>query len=169
MTSNSNGESPDQVDDQEIAEEQQLHFQIQRIYLKDLAFETPIGPKAFVSKEQLKINQELGTEVKKIDDDVFETVLRLTISAKFEDETAFLVEVHQAGLFHIKGFKKQLLTRVLNTICPQTLFPYVRETIDSILIRGSFPAVMLPPVNFDVLFAQALAEKEASTKNGQTH
>lgn len=163
MTEESNNGGP------EAAKDQEQQFQIQRIYLKDLSFETPMGFKAFVSKKQLKINQELGTEARKIDSHIFEAVLRLTVSAKLEDETAFLVEVQQAGLFHIKGLEKQPLTRVLSTVCPQILFPYAREVIDGALVKGTFPAAMLAPVNFDALFAQAMAEKEARAATTKPH
>ena len=150
--------------EQTTAQEQQ--FLIQRVYLKDFSFEAPMGAKAFITKVQPKIDQELGTEAKKIDDNLFESTLRLTITAKLEDETAFLVEVQQAGLFFVKGLGKDELTRVLNTVCPQILFPYAREAIDGALVKGTFPAVMLPPVNFDALFSQAVAEKKAKQ---QTH
>ncbi|MFT7224064.1 MAG: preprotein translocase subunit SecB [Cellvibrionaceae bacterium] len=164
MTTESNSSQNPQA-----TEDKQQKFHIHRVYLKDLSFEAPLGHKAFTAKEQLKIDQELGTEVKKIDEHNFETILRLTVTAKLEDETAFLVEVHQAGLFHIQGLEKQALLQVLNTVCPQILFPYTREAIDSALIKGSFPPVMLPPVNFDVLFAQAMADKEAQKKKKKPH
>jgi preprotein translocase subunit SecB len=148
------------------ADEQQFH--IQRVYLKDLSFETPMGHKAFISKERFKIDQELGVEWKEVDNQLFETTLRLMVSAKLEEETACLVEVHQAGLFYIKGIEGQLLERVMGTACPQVLFPYARETIDNTLVKGTFPAVMLPAVNFDVLFAQTMAEKAAKAGNSET-
>jgi len=138
-------------------------FLIQRVYLKDLSFEAPMGAKAFISKVQPNVDQELATETTKIDAGLYEVVLKLTVTAKIEDDAAFLVEVHQAGLFHIKGIEGADLTRVINTVCPQILFPYAREAIDSALIKGSFPPVMLPPVNFDALFAQAMAEKQSSS------
>ncbi len=137
-------------------------FLIQRVYLRDLSFETPMGAKAFISKVQPKIDQELATETTKIDNDLYEVQLKLTVTAKIEENTAFLVEVHQAGLFLIKGIEGANLTRVINTVCPQILFPYAREAIDSALVKGSFPPVMLPPVNFEALFAQAMAEQQAS-------
>jgi preprotein translocase subunit SecB len=136
-------------------------FLIQRVYLKDLSFEAPMGAKAFVTQVQPQVDQELGTETTRIDEDLYEAVLKLTVTAKMEDETAFLVEVQQAGLFYIKGVEDENLSRVLNTVCPQILFPYAREVIDSSLIKGSFPPIMLPPVNFDALFAQAMTEKKA--------
>lgn len=137
-------------------------FLIQRVYLKDLSFEAPMGAKAFIAKAQPGVDQELATETTKIDTDLYEVVLKLTVTAKIEEDAAFLVEVHQAGLFYIKGIEGDDLTRVINTVCPQILFPYAREAIDSALIKGSFPPVMLPPVNFEALYAQAMAEKKSS-------
>ncbi len=139
----------------------QQQFLIQRLYIKDLSFESPMGAKAFIAKMQPKIDQELGSETKKIEDDLYEVVLKLTVTAKLEDETAFLVEVQQAGLFFIKGIEGANLAQVLNTVCLQILFPYAREAIDSSLSKGSFPPVMLPPVNFEAVYAQAMAEQKA--------
>lgn len=136
-------------------------FLIQRVYLKDLSFEAPMGAKAFVEQIQPQVDQELGTETNKVDENLYEAILKLTVTAKFEDSTVFLVEVQQAGLFFIQGVEDGNLSRVLNTVCPQILFPYAREAIDSALIKGSFPPVMLPPINFEALFAQATAEKKA--------
>ena len=138
-------------------------FLIQRVYLKDLSFEAPLGPKAFLSKVQPKINQELGTEANKFENNLYESVLKLTVTAKLEDDTAFLVEVQQAGIFFIKGIEAENLPKLLNIACPQILFPYAREAIDSALIKGSFPPVMLPPVNFEGLYAKALAERKAKS------
>lgn len=135
-------------------------FMIQRVYLKDLSFEAPMGAKAFIAQAQPNVDQELATETSKIDTHLFEVVLKLTVTAKIKEETAFLVEVQQAGLFHIKGIEGANLNHVINTVCPQILFPYAREVIDSSLIKGSFPPVLLPPVNFDALYAQAMAEKQ---------
>ena len=142
-------------------EQLKQQFLIQRVYLKDLSFEAPLGAKAFTSKVQPKVAQELAIEVNKLDDSLYELVLKLTVTAKLEDDTAFLVEVQQAGIFFIQGIEAEKLPRLLNTVCPQVLFPYAREVIDSCLIKGSFPPVMLPPVNFEGLYATALAEKKA--------
>jgi len=95
--------------------------------------------------------------------------LSITITAKIEEETAFLIEVHQAGIFFIKGFEGEDLRRVLGTAAPNVLFPYVRETIDTVCVKGAFPAIMLAPVNFEVVYQQALAQAQAqaqSTANG---
>ena len=140
-------------------------FAIQRIYVKDLSFEAPLGVSVFGQQWKPHINQELSSKNQKVGDDLYEVDLSLTVTAKLEDKTAFLIEIHQAGLFMLKGFDNKQLTHVMNTICLQILFPYARESIDSTLAKGSFPPLMLPPVNFDALFAQALAN--AKEKNNE--
>jgi len=136
----------------------QQQFALQRIYLKDLSFEAPMGAAAFKKQWQPSVNQELNTKTAKIEDGLFEVTLTLTITVKIEDDTAFLVEVQQAGLFAVNGIEGQQLAQVLNTVCPNILFPYAREAVDNAVTKGSFPALMLPPVNFDALFAQAVAQ-----------
>lgn len=139
----------------------QQEFRIQRTYLKDMSFETPMGAMGFVQEKQPNISQDLSTEISQIDTDLYETVLKITVTAKIDDKTLFLVEAQQAGIFLIKGMDKEQLGPVLNTICPQVIFPYVREAIDSALVKATFPPVMLPPVNFEALYAQALEEQKA--------
>ncbi|MDB2480787.1 protein-export chaperone SecB [Porticoccaceae bacterium] len=140
-------------------------FSIQRIYLKDLSFETPQGPSAFTKQWQPKVNQDLSTKSAKIEEDVFEVSLRLTLTVSSDEETIYLIEVEQAGLFTIRGFADQQLTQVLNTTCPNLLFPYAREAIDNILTKGSFPPLMIPPINFDALFASAVQQAAAKAKD----
>ena len=94
----------------------------------------------------------------------FEVVLTITITAKVEEETAFLVEVQQAGIFMITGFEGEDLRRILGTAAPNILFPYARENIDSLCVKGGFPPVMLAPVNFDGLYQQALAQAQATAQ-----
>lgn len=143
------------------AAEQAQKFLIQRVYLKDMSFEAPLGANAFTVQIQPSVNQEIGNEARKIADNLFEVVLKLTLTAKTDDKVVFLVEVQQAALFQIEGIDKENLNRLLNTVCPQILFPYAREAADSLLVKGSFPALMIPPVNFEALYAQAVA------KNGE--
>ncbi|MGL6159468.1 protein-export chaperone SecB [Microbulbifer sp.] len=148
------------------AEAPKVQFAMQRIYLKDLSFETPMGAEIFKKQWKPQVNQELNTKTDKIDEDLYEVALTLTITVSLEDETAFLVEVKQAGLFAIKGLEGQQLAQALNTACPQILFPYAREVVDNVVTKGSFPALMLPPINFDALFAAALnqAQQQAEGK-----
>lgn len=141
-------------------EEQEAHFALQRVYLKDLSFETPMGVEAFKKSWQPKIGQDINTSVHRIEEDLFEVVLKLTVNVQIENKTIFLVEVQQAGLFAIKGIEGPGLAQLLNTMCPQILFPYAREAIDSCAVKGSYPALAIPPVNFDVLFARAVQEAQ---------
>lgn len=134
------------------------NFAIQRVYLKDISFETPMGVEAFLQPAKPAIQQDLNIQVNQVNDDTMEVVLLLTITAKVEARTLFLVEVKQAGLFTIAGFDKRQVTQLINTACPQILFPYAREAIDSILNRGSFPPLMLAPINFDAVFVQAMEQ-----------
>ena len=142
-------------------------FAVQRLYIKDLSFEAPMGAEAFTKQWQPAVNQELGNKVNKLDDNNYEVILTITITVKLGEETAFLIEVHQAGIFNITGLEEQQLAHVLNTMCPQILFPYAREAIDNVITKGSFPALMLPPINFDALFAQAVQQSQ-DAKNAET-
>ncbi len=148
----------------------QQQFAMQRIYTKDLSFESPSTPNVFKQQWQPKVNVDLNTKSDKLDDNGnFEVVLSITITAKIEEDTAFLVEVKQAGIFMVTGFEGENLRRILGTAAPNILFPYARETIDGLCVKGGFPPVMLAPVNFDALYQQALAQaqQEAPAAGGE--
>ncbi len=138
-------------------------FGLQGLYLKDLSFESPMGAKAFTEQLQPKVNQDVSSKTKKLGDDRYEVVLTVTVQVTSGETTVYLVEVQQAGVFLIKGLENQLMTQLLNTQCLATLFPYAREAIDNVVVKGGFPPLTLPPINFDALFAQALAD---SKQNG---
>jgi len=149
------------AEEQAGAQEQpQQQFAIQRIYNKDISFESPATPEVFKKPWQPKVNVDLNTRSNPVDEEGnFEVVLTITLTAKMEEETAFLCEVQQAGIFFVKGFTEDQLRRVLGTAAPNILFPYARENIDSLAVKGGFPAIMLAPVNFDALFDQALQQR----------
>jgi len=138
-------------------------FALQRIYLKDSSFESPRSPQVFQGKWAPAINFDIKTKNEKISDDIYEVVLILTAEAKLDDEAAFLVEVHQAGIFACKDFEEIQLEQLLATVCPNILFAYAREAIDGLVVKGSFPALMLSPINFDALYAQQKQAQEAQT------
>ncbi|MFK7976246.1 MAG: protein-export chaperone SecB [Halioglobus sp.] len=141
----------------------QQQFVMQRIYTKDLSFESPATPGIFKKQWQPKVNVDLNTKSGSIDEEGnFEVVLTVTITATVEEETAFLIEVQQAGIFFIQGFADEDLRRVLGTAAPNILFPYAREAIDALCVKGAFPPVMLAPVNFDALYQQALAQADGA-------
>lgn len=134
-------------------------FGIQRVYLKDTSFESPNAPDIFRSQWKPQINLDLNTRSEKLADDLFEVVLTLTVTAKNDDKTAFLAEVHQAGIFKIEGIEGPALHQTLGAFCPNLLFPYAREAIDGLVTKGSFPALMLAPVNFDAIYAQGMQQQ----------
>ncbi|QFU77560.1 protein-export chaperone SecB [Halioglobus maricola] len=152
-----------------MADEQvQPQFQMQRIYTKDISFESPSTPEVFRKQWQPKVSVDLNTKSDKVDDEGnFEVVLSITVTAKIEEETAFLAEVQQAGIFNIQGFEGEDLRRVMGTAAPNILFPYARETIDTLCVKGGFPPVMLAPVNFDALYQQALAQAQQQAGEGE--
>jgi len=152
---------------EEQAAQQQQQFTVQRIYTKDLSFESPSTPAVFKKQWQPKVTVELNTKSEAIDaQGNFEVVLSITITAKVEDETAFLIEVQQAGIFYVRGFEGEDLRRILGTAAPNMLFPYARETIDTVCVKGAFPAIMLAPVNFDAMYQQALQQSQAAAQGG---
>ena len=135
---------------------------LERLYLKDASFESPRAPQVFAEAWEPEMQLDINTRSTGVAEDVFEVVLMVTLRAKLEKaKTAFIIEVQQAGIFRIEGVEPEVRQRVLGTICPNTLFPYVRETVDSMAVRGGFPAIQLAPVNFEALFAEALSKQQA--------
>ncbi len=153
----------------------QPQFALQRIYLKDLSFESPNAPEVFQQQWKPAVNMDLNTSHSKVSDTQYEVVLSLTITAKIDDKVAYLVEIQQAGVFLLAGFPEQQIPPMLGAYCPNLLFPYARETIDNLVNKGSFPSLMLAPVNFDAIFAQAVRRRQEEQEQGaaqespQTH
>ncbi|MBQ0798820.1 MAG: protein-export chaperone SecB [Porticoccaceae bacterium] len=135
---------------------------IKHLYIKDVSFEAPLGTAGFSRKVKPVVDQDIGTEVRKIDEQHYEVVLHLTASVKDDSDTLYLVEVQQAGVFLVTGLEQNMLTQVLNTHCLSVLFPYARAIVDDLAVKGGFPPLMLPPVNFEALFQQALAQRAQS-------
>ena len=133
-------------------------FQLHRIYIKDLSFESPNAPRVFIGEWQPKHELNLNTQVNRIDEITFEVILSVTVTTHLGDQTAFIVEVQQAGLVGVKGFSEQELGPLLGAYCPNLLFPYAREAISDLVSKGSFPQLLLQPVNFEVLYAQRQRE-----------
>ncbi|PCJ17397.1 MAG: protein-export chaperone SecB [Gammaproteobacteria bacterium] len=136
--------------------DQKGQFSLQRIYIKDLSFESPGSPDTFRKEWKPEINLDLNSQNVKVQDDIYEVVLSVTVTAKNDNDVAFLVEVQQAGLFQITGMPEAQMKQLLGAYCPNILFPYARETVSDVITRGSFPQLLLAPVNFDALYADAL-------------
>jgi preprotein translocase subunit SecB len=127
---------------------------LQRIYVKDCSFESPRSPAVFATPMTPEITVNMHTNTQLLEDGNIEVVLQVTAEASFEQRTVFLVEVQQAGLFTIKGFNEQELAVLLATYCPNILFPYLREVVSDLTLKGSMAPLLLQPVNFDALYAQ---------------
>jgi len=133
-----------------------VNFTIQRIYLKDLSFESPQSPRVFAKAEwKPDVNIELSVKNEKIDDNVFEVILVLTITLAYDKQTIFINEVKQAGVFTIEGAQPMQLEHLLGSYCPNIIFPYAREVISDVIVRGGFPQLLLAPINFDALFEES--------------
>jgi len=152
-----------------MSDEQQTdrQFAIQRIYTKDISFESPNAPQVFISEWEPKINVDLSTEIQALSENTIQVVLTVNVVAKHEDKTAFLVEVQQAGIFLAKGFSEEELGPLMGIGAPNALYPYAREVVSDLITRGSFPQFTLQPVNFEQMYAQQMASKKESAE--KTH
>ncbi len=147
---------------------QENQFAIQKLYVKDISFESPGAPEAFNFKKwEPKITLNLNNVHKLLSENVYEAVLTITATVEHQEKTAFLVEVQQAGIFTIAGFKGPDRNYILASQCMNILFPYAREVISDLITRGGFPPLILSPVNFDALYQQHIKqqkEKERGTE-----
>lgn len=151
-------------------QENARQFIVQRIYTKDVSFECPNAPEIFRQEWQPAHEVKLNTRVNKIGDETYEVVLAVTVTTKIADKTATLVEVQQAGIFSANGFSQAELGPLLGAYCPNILFPYAREVVSDLVIKGSFPQLVLQPVNFDALYAQHQQHQQADpSESAQTH
>ena len=138
---------------------------IQKIYIKDFSFESPNTPQVFSRADwspktdlNLRSSHTAGSE------NNHEVVLTITVEAKEDDKTVFLIELHQAGLFHVSGYNEDEFKAIIGSFCPNILFPYARESISSMISKGGFPEFVLQPINFDALYAQGMAQAKAQAE-----
>ena len=139
----------------------EAQFMIQRIYIKNLSFETVNTPECFQQQWEPELSLDINTRHNQIDQGIYEVILSITTTVKNKQATAFLIEVEQAGIFTIQGAPIEQLDHLLGSFCPSILFPYAREAITTEVMRGSFPQLVLAPINFDALYLQ---QKEAKQK-----
>lgn len=143
------------------ADAAQRAFALQQMYIKDLSFEAPNSPHVFAQanvEPETELNIRNAHQV--LDADRYEVVLHIRIHAQQADDTIFLIELEQAGVFQIAGYTPEEVTTLLGTQCPATLFPYARETISSLVGKGGFPPLILQPINFEGLFARARDQQQ---------
>lgn len=149
-----------------MAEEKQ--FAIQKIYVKDVSFETPNSPDIFREKWEPEVEFNLSSSATPLaEENLFEVALTVTVTVKLGDKTAYLVEVAQAGIFAIQGFAQEEMGPLLGIYCPNVLFPYAREVVSDLSLKGGFMPMVLPPVNFEAIYAQKMqqeAQQQAASK-----
>jgi preprotein translocase subunit SecB len=155
-----------------MAEEQptpaapQKQLLLQKIYVKDLSFESPKAPKVFTQNVSPQTQLNVRSSAQQVAQDTHEVTLTITVEAKDKDTTLFLAEVAQAGIFVIQGYTADELQILLGSFCPNTLYPFAREAIADLVTKGGFPQLLLQPLNFDAIFAQAVQERAARAAGG---
>lgn len=147
---------------------EEKQFSIQKIFTKDISFETPNSPKIFTEKWEPTVDFNLGTNVEPLEDALFEVSLSVTVTVKCNELTAYLVEVTQSGIFSLAGFTDQEMGPMVGSFCPNILFPYSREVISDLVAKGGFPQLLLAPVNFDALYSQHLQQAQQQTPGSNT-
>ncbi|HHI77421.1 MAG TPA: protein-export chaperone SecB [Gammaproteobacteria bacterium] len=153
----------------EAQQDNEPQFAIQRIYTKDISFESPNAPRVFVENWTPEINVGLKTQVTTVGEDTYEAVLTVTVEAKHEEHTIYLVEVQQAGIFLARNIPQEQLQPLLGIGAPNALLPYAREAISDLTTRGTFPPFVLQPVNFEAMYAQQQAQQQAGGGEDATH
>lgn len=147
-------------------QENRKQFAIQKLYVKDASFESPDSPNSFSFKQwDPKIDLNLTNNQRHIEGDLYEAVLCLTVTVNHQDKTAFLIEAHQAALVVLTGFDEEERKYLLGSQCMTILFPYAREVISDLSVRGGFPPLILSPVNFDALYQQHM-QKQSKAEDG---
>jgi len=135
-------------------------FEIQKIYVKDVSFESPNSPKIFLEHKAPEVSQQLRNTSVKINESTHEVTMAITITVKHEDEIAYLIEIHQAGIFTFSGYNKEETGQLLGSYIPQIIFPFAREVVSDLAVRGGFPQLLLPAVNFTGIYEDHLKQME---------
>ncbi|MFM9834834.1 MAG: protein-export chaperone SecB [Methylophilaceae bacterium] len=144
----------------ETEQNTQPGFAIEKLYVKDASIEVPNAPQIFTDRTPPQVNVELGQTAQKLDEGIYEVAIKVTVTAKMGENTAFLVEVVQAGIFAIRNIPEENLEVIAAVTCPNILFPYAREAVSDMVTRAGFAPVLLNPINFEALYMQ---QKEAAT------
>ena len=151
-----------------MADEQQPVFNIEKLFVKDLSVEVPGAPAIYLEREAPHMDVNMTSASQALGDDVYQSSITVTVSAKVGDKTMFLVECTQGGIFRIQNVPQDQMPMVLGIGCPNIVFPYLRETISDVVIRAGFPPLLLNPVNFEAMFLQQQAQQQQAAP-AQTH
>lgn len=139
---------------------------LQTMYIKDVSFEAPNSPEVFLETDvspETKIN--LSNTHNKIGDDSYDVQLKVKVESIYGEKTMFVAEIEQGGVFLIKGYSEEEVKGLIAVFCPNTLFPFIRELVASLVTKGGFPALLLQPINFDALYSQAIEEAAKQKPN----
>lgn len=150
-------------------ENNQPIFNLDKIYVKDLSMEIPNAPKIFLDRESPQVDIQLHTQAGSIDEGLFEVLVMATVTAKVGEKIMFLIEVKQAGIFQIRNISAAELEPILAVICPNILFPYLREVVSDVSVRGGFAPALLNPINFDALYQQQKLQQAQAAASTTTH
>ena len=157
------------VEDEQAAQNdgEKIIIQVQKVFIKDVSFETPNSPQIFTLAWKPKLAFEISSQSRALEDDLYEVVLILTATVKVEDSTAYLAEIHQGGIFHIKGFEPEALQKTLHVFCLRVLYPYACAAVWDLVNKGGFPQLNLAPMNFTLLYEQSMkAAQEENAASG---
>ena len=150
-------------------QENQVQMRVEKVYLKDASFESPKSPEVFTRQWQPNLSVDINTQATPLPDDRHEVVLTITIRANVEEDyLGFLVEIQQAGIFLIQNAEAAQLSQIIGIACPTTLFPYAREALDNLVVKGGFPPINLAQVNFEALYLQALQKRQQQQSEAST-
>lgn len=145
-----------------MSEQVDKQFSIRKIFLKNASFEAPNSPALFTQQYESQLDININVESAKLEEGVFYSMVRLTATVNAGDKVAFLCEVEQAGVFVLQGFSEEELSYVLGSQCPNVLFPFAREAISDLVVKGGFPPLLVDPVSFDALYANHVQQQGAA-------
>lgn len=137
-----------------MADEKKPNFAIQRVFIKDLSFEGPNSPEIFQKEWAPELSVELNTSHRALEEDFWEASVKVSVTVKSGDDTAFICEVEQSGIFTLSNFQAEQVTQILETIAPEILFPFAREAISEAVSKGGFPQLLLAPINFEAYYQE---------------
>jgi preprotein translocase subunit SecB len=144
-------------------ESNQPSFNIEKIYVRDISLEIPHAPNIFLERDPPQVDVQLSTQTAVIEGDVYEVMITNTVTAKIGEKVMFLIEAKQAGIFRLSNLPKDDIEPVLSVMCPNILFPYLRELVSNTVVRAGFAPILLNPVNFEMLYQQRKQEQAAAT------
>lgn len=144
----------------EVESEAEQEFGLQKIYLKDLSFESPDAPQVFTRDWAPEVEVQLQVMHQQLEDSAWEVELQLTVTAKVGEQVVYLVELKQAGVFTFQNIPEEHMGHLLGSYCPNLLFPFAREAVSDLVTKGGFPQLLLAPINFDALYMQQLEQQQ---------